>query len=62
VAPGDAGMPFHHMELAKKFRDLTDPVLGSDRARELASAIERLPDSPNHDEMTDLLRPQYLAG
>ncbi len=62
VAPGDAGMPFRHMELAKKFRNLTDPVLGSDRARELASAIERLPDSPNLDEMTDLLRPQYLAG
>ena len=62
VAPGDAGMPFRHMELARKFRNLTDPVLGSDRARELASAIERLPDSPNLDEMTDLLRPQYLAG
>ncbi len=62
AAPGDAGTPLHDTELTEKFRGLTQPVLGSDRARKLASAIERLPDSPNLDEMTGLLRPQYLAG
>jgi 2-methylcitrate dehydratase PrpD len=57
AAPGDAGTLFPDRELVKKFMDLTDPVLGSDRAKKLASAIERLPDSPNLDEMIGLLRP-----
>jgi len=55
-APGDARTPFSDTELTEKFRDLTEPVLGSHHAKKLASAIERLPDSPNLDEMTDLLR------
>jgi 2-methylcitrate dehydratase PrpD len=57
AARGDKGTPLRDNELAKKFEDLTDPVLGSDRARRLASAIKRLPDSPDLDEMTGLLRP-----
>jgi 2-methylcitrate dehydratase PrpD len=57
AAPGDAGTPFRDRGLAKKFRDLTDPVLGADRAKTLVSAIEGLPDSPNLNEMIDLLRP-----
>jgi hypothetical protein len=57
AAQGDAGTRFNDMELIKKFRNLTEPVLGSDRAKKLASAIERLPDSPNLDEITGLLRP-----
>jgi 2-methylcitrate dehydratase PrpD len=56
AAPGDAGTLFPDRELVKKFMDLTHPVLGSDRAKKLASAIERLPDSPNLDEMIGLLR------
>jgi 2-methylcitrate dehydratase PrpD len=56
AAPGDAGTLFPDRELVMKFMDLTDPVLGSDRAKKLASAIERLPDSPNLDEMIGLLR------
>jgi 2-methylcitrate dehydratase PrpD len=59
-APGDAHTPFSDTELAEKFRDLTTPVLGSHRARKLASAIERLPDSPDLDEIIDLLR--YAAS
>jgi 2-methylcitrate dehydratase PrpD len=55
AAPGDAGAPLRDRELAKKFRDLTDPVLGADRAKKLASAIEGLPDSPNLNEMIALL-------
>jgi 2-methylcitrate dehydratase PrpD len=55
-APGDAHTPFSDTELTEKFMDLTEPVLGPHRARKLASAIERLPDSPNLDEVTDLLR------
>ena len=55
-APGDAHTPFSDTELTEKFRDLTEPVLGSHLAKKLASAIERLPDSPNLDEITDLLR------
>lgn len=55
-APGDAHTPFSDTELTEKFRALTEPVLGSHRAKKLASAIERLPDSPNLDEITDLLR------
>jgi 2-methylcitrate dehydratase PrpD len=62
AAPGDKGTPLRNEELATKFGDLTDPVLGSDRAKKLASAIEELPDSPNLDEMTGLLRPGYLTG
>jgi 2-methylcitrate dehydratase PrpD len=62
AAQGDAGTPLRDTELTKKFRNLTEPVLGSDRAKKLASAIERLPDSPNLDEITGLLRPQYLAS
>jgi 2-methylcitrate dehydratase PrpD len=57
AAQGDAGKPFSDTELEKKFGDLTDPVLGSDRAKMLASAIERLPESSNLDELTGLLRP-----
>jgi 2-methylcitrate dehydratase PrpD len=55
-APGDAHTPFSDTELTEKFRDITTPLLGSHRARKLASAIERLPDSPNLDEITSLLR------
>jgi 2-methylcitrate dehydratase PrpD len=57
AAPGDAGTLFPDRELVKKFMDLTHPVLDSDRAKKLVSAIERLPDSPNLDEMIGLLRP-----
>jgi 2-methylcitrate dehydratase PrpD len=55
-APGDAHTPFSDADLTEKFRDLTTPVLGSHRAKKLASAIERLPDAPNLDEITGLLR------
>src|ERR687894_3076679 len=37
AAQGDAGTRFNDMELIKKFRNLTEPVLGSDRAKKLAS-------------------------
>jgi 2-methylcitrate dehydratase PrpD len=57
AAQGDAGTRFNDTELIKKFRDLTEPVLGSDRAKKLASAIERLPEASNLDEITGLLRP-----
>src|SRR5918992_3621754 len=57
AAPGEAGTRFNDMELIKKFRNLTEPVLGSDRAKKLASAIERLPEASNLDEITGLLRP-----
>jgi 2-methylcitrate dehydratase PrpD len=57
AARGDVGTPLCDEELTEKFRNLTDPVLGSDRARKLASAVRRLPDSPNLDEMAGLLRP-----
>jgi 2-methylcitrate dehydratase PrpD len=57
AAQGDAGTRFNDMELIKKFRNLTEPVLGSDRAKKLASAIERLPEASNLDEITGLLRP-----
>ena len=57
AARGDTGTPLRDGELAKKFEELTDPVLGSDRARRLASVIKRLPDSPDLDEMTGLLLP-----
>jgi hypothetical protein len=57
AAQGGAGTRFNDTELTKKFRDLTEPVLGSDRAKKLASAIERLPEASNLDEITGLLRP-----
>src|ERR687894_869145 len=37
AARGDAGPLLPDMELIKKFRNLTEPVLGSDRAKKLAS-------------------------
>lgn len=55
-APGDSHTPFSDTELTEKFRDLTTPVLGSHRTRKLASVIERLPDAPDLDEITGLLR------
>jgi 2-methylcitrate dehydratase PrpD len=54
---GDVGTPLRDEELAEKFRGLADPVLGSDRTNRLASAIRGLPDSPNLDEISGLLRP-----
>ena len=57
AAPGDAGIPFRERGLTEKFKNLTDPVLGSDYAKKLASAIERLPDSPNVNDITALLCP-----
>src|SRR5918998_243467 len=51
AAPDDAGTLFPDRKRVKKFMDLTHPVLDSDRAKKLVSAIERLPDSPNLDEM-----------
>jgi 2-methylcitrate dehydratase PrpD len=57
AARGDAGMRLCDQELTEKFRTLADPLLGSDRAKKLASAVQRLPESPNLSEMTSLLRP-----
>ena len=57
AARGDVGTPLRDEELAEKFRGLADPVLGSDRTNRLASAIRGLPDSPNLDEISGLLRP-----
>jgi 2-methylcitrate dehydratase PrpD len=56
AAQGDAGTPLRDTELTKKFRNLTEPVLGSDRAEKLASAIRRLPESASLSEITSLLR------
>ncbi len=56
ASPGDAGTLFCDEELTKKFRNLADPVLGSDRAEKLDAAIEGLPDSPSLGEMVGLLR------
>jgi 2-methylcitrate dehydratase PrpD len=56
-ARGDAGTPLRDGELGKKFRSLTDPLLGSDRAKKLVSAVWRLPESPDLSEMTSLLPP-----
>jgi 2-methylcitrate dehydratase PrpD len=57
AAQGDAGSPLRDSDLMSKFGTLTEPVLGTDRAEELASAVWRLPGSPNLDELTSLLRP-----
>ncbi len=57
AARGDAGMRLCDQELTEKFRTLADPLLGSDRAKKLASAVQRLPEAPNLSEMTSLLRP-----
>jgi len=57
AAPGDADTPLGDEELTDKFRRLTDPVLGADHAENLASAINRLPDSVSLEEITKLLRP-----
>ena len=57
AAPGDAHTPLGDDELTDKFRRLTDPVLGADRAEKLASAIKELPDSVSLEEITRLLRP-----
>ena len=57
TAQGDPGTLFRDWDLKKKFGDLTDPILGPDRARKLASAIERLPGSLSLSEITGLLRP-----
>jgi 2-methylcitrate dehydratase PrpD len=57
AAPGDADMLSRDRELTEKLKNLTDPVLGPDHAKKLASAIERLPDSPNVNDMTGLLCP-----
>jgi 2-methylcitrate dehydratase PrpD len=56
AARGDAGTPLGDKELTNKFRNLTDPVLGSDRAKQLASAVHRLPESPDLNEVSGLLR------
>jgi 2-methylcitrate dehydratase PrpD len=56
AARGDAGT-FGDRDLINKFRSLTDPVLGADRAEKLASAVQRLPDSVNLKGITELLRP-----
>ena len=55
AAPGEAGTPLSDEELTKKFRTLTDPLLGPDRATKLASAVHRLPESPDLSEITNLL-------
>jgi 2-methylcitrate dehydratase PrpD len=57
AAPGDADMLSRDIDLTEKLKNLTDPVLGPDHAKKLASAIERLPDSPNVNDMTGLLCP-----
>ncbi len=57
AAAGDADTPLGDEELTDKFRRLTDPVLGTDRAEKLASAIKELPDSVSLEEITKLLRP-----
>jgi 2-methylcitrate dehydratase PrpD len=57
AARGDAGTLFSDRDLIKKFKSLTDPVLGADRAEKLASAVQRLPDSVNLKGITELLRP-----
>jgi 2-methylcitrate dehydratase PrpD len=55
-ARGDGGSLFRDRELTKKFRHLTVPALGSDRAEKLASAIRKLPESGSLGEITSLLR------
>ena len=57
AARGDAGTRLRDRELVEKFRTLVDPLFGSDRAKRLASAIQRLPESPDVGELTSLLRP-----
>ncbi len=55
AAQGDAGTLFHDRELTDKFRTLADPVLGSDCAKKLVSAIHTLPGSPSLNEIISLL-------
>jgi 2-methylcitrate dehydratase PrpD len=57
AARGDPDAPLHDGELGKKFRDLTDPLLGPERARKLASAVQGITESPDLSEMTSLLGP-----
>ena len=57
AARGDAGARLRDRDLTKKFRDLTDPLLGSDRAKTLVSAVQRLPEAPDLSEITSLLGP-----
>ncbi len=57
AARGDPDAPLHDGELTKKFRDLTDPLLGPERAGKLASAVQGLAESPDLSEMTSLLGP-----
>src|SRR5918997_5179887 len=45
TAQGDAGSLSRDRELTMKFRNLTDPALGTDRTKKLASAIRGLPES-----------------
>src|SRR5918999_123052 len=52
AAQGDAGSLFRDRELTMKFRNLTDPALGADRAKKLASAIRGLPESASLSEIT----------
>ena len=56
AARGDAGTLLRDSELTDKFRTLADPVLGSDCAKKLISAIHTLPDSPSLNEIIGLLR------
>jgi len=56
TAQGDAGSPSRDRELTMKFRTLTDPVLGADHAKKLASAIRRLAEATSLSEITSLLR------
>jgi 2-methylcitrate dehydratase PrpD len=56
AAQGDPGTLFRDKELIDKFSTLADPVLGSDCAKKLVSAIHTLPDSPSLNEIIDLLR------
>jgi 2-methylcitrate dehydratase PrpD len=57
AARGDAGTLFSDGDLIDKFRSLTDPMLGAERAKKLASAVQRLPDAVNLEGITELLRP-----
>jgi 2-methylcitrate dehydratase PrpD len=56
AARGDAGTLLRDSELTDKFRTLADPVLGSDCAKKLVSAIHTLPNSPSLNEIIGLLR------
>ena len=57
AARGDAGTLFSDGDLIDKFRSLTEPVLNAERAKRLASAVQRLPDAVNLEGITELLHP-----